>query len=166
MKKYIGLIILVISISISGVLILDISFLMFFTILNGSGKCLYQFGLVSLLVMIWFPRRLPTYFLSLVVTFILISFWFWPGALFSVYTNAQRVMFAGYGFNYDYLELTTYLEGGAISSGINVILNIVQHFWISASVIYNASFDGQWEYNIYVGYIGIIVIIAGPMPLL
>ena len=142
------------------ILILEFAFLMFFTILNGSGKCLYQFGLVSLLVMIWYPRRLPTYFMSMFITFILASFWFWPGMLFSEYSGMSREVWAGYGFGWREWQPSLYLDGGPISFVINTLLNIFQHLWTSATVIYSAGFEGQWEFNIYVGYLGISLLIA------
>jgi len=140
----------------------EFSFLMFFTILNASAKCLYQFGLVSLLVLICFPKRLGTYFYSLCITFLLVSFWFWPSFLFSPYVESIRSVYGGYGCSgCNWQQFLIMKGGGYFSYAINTIVSIIQHYWTSLTVSYNAAFDIHHEFNLYVGYIGIIVILFG-----
>jgi len=138
------------------------SLLIFFTKLNANGQNTYQFLFVGLLVVLFYPKKILWYFLSLILSFLLMSFYIVPTAMFSRYMNHDRIIFGGYGFQsggerpplIDHNSASNFLEKGLYHG-----INIVNHLWESLTVSYTAAYESSWEYGLYLGEFGSVIVL-------
>ena len=142
--------------------VFQFSLFIFFAALNCNGAQIYQFMFIGMIVMLFYPKQWLWYLLSLVLSFVLMIFYIIPTALFSSYMKAERIYFAGYGFQsgdsgiplIDHNSASNILEKGLYHG-----INILNHLWESLTVAFTAAHDATWEYNLYIGKFGLILIL-------
>ena len=84
------------------------------------------------------------------------TFYIVPTAMFSPFMDvADRMMLSGYGaigpFDVNHMKM-------GLENIVYHIFNIIYHVWSSLIVSFNASNDGQWEFNLYVSLFGFILL--------
>jgi len=138
------------------------SLFIFFTKLNSNGQNTYQFLLVGLIVMLFYHKQLFWYLLSVFISFILMSFFIIPTAIFSQYISHDRQIFGGYGFQsgiegiplIDHNSASNFLEKGLYHG-----INILNHLWESLTVSNTAANEPSWEYGLYLGEFGFVIVL-------
>jgi len=89
------------------------------------------------------------------------SFFIIPTAIFSGYMQADRIIFGGYGFQsgdsgiplIDHNSASNIFEKGLYHG-----INILNHLWEGLTRAFTAASDGTWEYNLYIGKFGFILV--------
>lgn len=138
------------------------SLFIFFTKLNANGQNTYQFLLVGLIVMLFYHKQLLWYLLSVSISFILMSFYIFPTAMFSSYVGKDRIIFGGYGFRMglgDSLLFPLEMASSFIQKGFYHIGNIFYQLWRALTVPFTAANDGSWEINLFIGKFGLLLVV-------
>ena len=152
-------------------IMLEFSFLLFFLLLSGDMHNFYQFVLVGFCVLIFYPNRILSFVSGTLIGIVLSAWYFVPNILFSAYTSSvllpvghwRRRGILGYGFqNGD--SGVPLLEYSRDMPEITKILihsiNILNHLWESLTHSFNPSHENVWEYNLYISYLGVVLIIG------
>jgi|APSaa5957512535_1039671.scaffolds.fasta_scaffold07222_2 hypothetical protein len=137
------------------------SLFIFFTKLNANGQNTYQFLLVGLIVMLFYQKQLLWYLLSVFFSFILMSFYIFPTAMFSSYVGKDRIIFGGYGFKMglgDTLLFPLDMASSIIQKGLYHVGNIFYQLWRALTVPFTAVNDGSWEISLFIGNFGLILV--------
>ena len=130
------------------------SLLIFFMKLNGNGQTVYQFLFVGFVIILFYPRRWFWYIGALVLSMLLMTFYIVPTLMFTDTMGGNRIMQYGYGTGpFDLVSMQWGLE-----KIFAYIFNIIYHLWVSLTVSFNASYDGQVIYNLYISLLGLILL--------
>ncbi len=133
----------------------------FFTKLNGNGQNVYQFLLISSVVIIFYPKKILWFILFLILSFISMTFYIVPTYLFSSYISHDRQIFGGYGFQSGDSGIPLIDVNNAsniIESVVYHFINIFYHLWEGLTVSFTSANDATWEFNLYIGKFGLIFI--------
>ena len=152
-------------------MMLEFSFLLFFVLLSGDMHNFYQFVLVGFCVLMFYPGRILRFVSGTLIGVILSAWYFVPNMLFSAYASSnlppqghwRRSGIMGYGFqNGDSgVPLIEYGADIPIIKGILIMpINILNHIWKSLTYSFNPSHQNVWEYNLYISYLGAVLIIG------
>lgn len=132
------------------------SFFISFLKLNGNGINVYQMIIVTSVFFLFYPKLWIWYFASMLLSFLIMAFYIIPTFIFSSYIRVEsRIMEGGYGRGL--IDITN-IEFG-IEKIIYHFFNIINHIWNSLTISYNASFADSWEWNLYVSYFGLLLLI-------
>ena len=134
------------------------SFFIFFTKLNANGQNIYQFLLIGLITVSFFPSKLLWYFLSVIISFIMMSFYIIPTFLFSSYVKNARAIYGGYGFRGQKLIP---IEADSVNMEMVYyhVINILNNLWQAVVFPYTAENDGSWEYSLYIGKFTLVIVL-------
>ena len=138
------------------------SLFIFFTKLNANGQNTYQFLLVGLIVMLFYHKQLLWYLLSVFFSFILMSFYIFPTAMFSSYVGEDRIIFGGYGFKMglgDSLLFPLEMASSTIQKGLYHVGNIFYQLWRALTGPFTAANDGSWEISLFIGKFGLLLVV-------
>jgi len=138
------------------------SLFIFFTKLNANGQNTYQFLLVGLIIMLFYHKQLLWYLLSVFFSFILMSFYIFPTAMFGSYVGKDRIIFGGYGFRMglgDSLLFPLEMASSFIQKGFYHIGNIFYQLWRALTVPFTAANDGSWESSLFIGKFGLLLVV-------
>jgi len=90
------------------------------------------------------------------------SFYIFPTLLFSGYWKAERIIFGGYGFQsgvsgIPLIDLNS--ASNIMEKGLYHGINILNHLWEALTVSFTAANDATWDYSLYIGEFGLILVI-------
>jgi hypothetical protein len=156
-----------------------LSCLLFVVLLQGSVHTVYQMSLILGLVAIVFTRSFKYVCLALGVFALLAAYFILPNLLYGAYSLSlegsadPRIIFGGYGTGFD--ETLRSITGIALPEAslsaltlgnVAVVLPVVffeaaAHLILALVYPFSASFDGSWEYSVYVGPIGALLMFVG-----
>ena len=147
---------------------LKYSFLLFFVLLSGDMHNFYQFFLVGLCVLLFYPKRLLNFAASTLAGVILSAWYFVPNLLFSHYVTSvlppeghwrrSGIMGFGYGNGDSGMTISDNILVKVVS---NDVTRIIAHIWESLTYSFNASYVNVWETNLYVSCLGVLLITGG-----
>jgi len=157
--------------SVGLMIMLEFSFLLFFVLLSGDMHNFYQFVLVGFCVLMFYPGRILRFVSGSLIGIILSAWYFVPNMLFSAYASSnlppqghwRRSGIMGYGFqNGDSgVPLIEYGADIPIIKGILIMpINILNHIWKGLTYSFDPSHENVWEYNLYISYLGVTLIIG------
>jgi len=163
------------------IFVLKLSFFLFFCLLNTDMHIYFQMILVGLCVFVFYPKRVLLY-ISGVITSVVFSFWYFlPVLLFGGYGSVTKIDITnipessarysgGHGYGFIYADSGTSLLPYDTNSNVLInisyfCVNVLSHLWESMTFSFNAFHDGVWEYNLYISYIGVILLIGSLMGL-
>jgi hypothetical protein len=138
------------------------SLFIFFTKLNANGQNTYQFLLVGLIVMIFYYKKLLWYLLSVLLSFVLISFYIFPTVMFSSYVSNSRIIFSGYGVKMGHGDTMLYpleMANSVFQKGLYHFCNIFYQIWRALTVPFTAENDGSWEISLFIGKFGLLLVL-------
>jgi hypothetical protein len=111
--------------------------------------------------MLFYPKQILWYVLSLLFSFILMSFYIFPTAIFSNYM-AQRIIFSGYGVKMGYGDTLLYpleMANSIFQKSLYHFGNIFYQIWRALTVPFTAVNDGSWEISLFIGKFGLILVL-------
>ncbi len=152
-------------------IMLEFSFLLFFLLLSGDMHNLYQFVLVGFCVLVFYPGRILRFVCGTVIGVISSAWYFIPNLFFSGYASSglppeghwRRSGIFGYGFQNGDSGVPLFEYGRELPFIRNILvlpINILNHIWKSLTYSFNPSHVNVWEYNLFVSYLGVILIIG------
>lgn len=131
----------------------------------------YQMILVCSLIIIFYPKKYLYFLISILITIIL-STWFWAPVYFfgldNIYNNISEDHWRYYGmFGYGFQNgfagntLIPYSKfDSTLISAIKMIYNIFLHYFESMTAHHNAGMPNTHEYNLYINYLGFIMLVS------
>ena len=156
-----------------------LSGLLFVVLLQGSVHTVYQMSVILGLVAIIFTRSFKYVLLIYGVFAFLAAYFILPNVLYGGYSLSveggadPRVIFGGYGTGFDETlrSVTGIVLPEASLSALTfknfaillpiVFFEVVTHLLFSLVYPFSASVDGSWEYSVYVGPIGALLMLLG-----
>ena len=155
---------------------LEFSFLLFFLLLSGDMHNFYQFVVVGFCVLMFFSGRILRFISGALIGVVLSAWYFIPNLLFSVYASSKlppeghwrRSGLFGYGFQNGDSGVPLFEYGRDLPLINNILIlpmNILNHIWEGLTYSFNPSNANVWEYNLYVSYLGVILIIGSLLSL-
>ena len=155
-----------------------LSCLLFVVLLQGSVHTAYQMSLILGLVAIVFTRSFKYVILTLGVFALLAAYFILPNLLYGAYSLSAegadaRIVFGGYGTGFDETlrSITGIVLPEASVSALTirnvavvlpvVLFEVVTHLILAFVYPFSASFNGSWEYSVYVGPIGALLMLLG-----
>lgn len=135
---------------------------LFFVLLQGSNHNFMQMVVVGLIVMLFYPPTWLYYVGSLILTAVLCSYLIWPNFFYGTYfRQTDRDLFCGYGIQSGASGIHLVNATGLFAKACAAPVNIVHHIWQSLTFPYTAAFDATWAFNLYIGYLGVLIVVLG-----
>lgn len=158
---------------------LFLSCILFAVLLQGSVHTVYQMSLIGVLFGIVFVRSLKYVMLTFAVFTLLASYFIFPNALFSGYSIVSqgadvRQVFGGYGVGFSEIlrsvagitlpEVDRLASLTATNFAWPLMVHcfaIVSHLFLALAYPFTAWTDASWEYSVYIGPVGVLLMIVG-----
>ncbi len=149
---------------------LQLTFLLFFILLQGSLHVVYQMIVASLVLCVTFPRRAPWLLFGIACFGLLSVYFFIPNTFYGPYSPLAsgvpapaylRIVFCGYGVRFgDYPEFL-FQGSGLFVRPIVRAANVLYHFLSSLVIPYTALADASWTHTLFVGWPGFVFLCLG-----
>ena len=157
--------------SVGLMIMLEFSFLLFFLLLSGDMHNFYQFVLVGFCVLMFYPGRILRFVSGTLIGVILSAWYFVPNLLFNTYGSSmlppeghwRRFGIMGYGFQNADSGVPLLEYGRDLSVVWNIFawpINLLNHVWESLTHSFYPSHVNVWEYNLFISYLGVMLIIG------
>ena len=130
----------------------------------GNIISIYHIFLAIIILKLFFLGQildfLKIYFFSICI----LAYYLLPTIFFSPYLDSPRVVFAGYGF-LDYIDKELSIIDHDIYNNIFIkvifhLKNIFNQIFIATSVYFNPNYDEVWEWNFFLGYPFLFIMIV------